>query len=369
MKNQFLIAIRSIDAILPYIFIFLLSINDVYAVSISSEDNPLWQDHYYGTLGKSTQINAYLYCQPDGQITGSYRYLKNGAPIRLIGKIEPNGEFKLIENTQKAKNEQTTGKLTGQLNNALGTISGTWSSPDGSKSYPINLKKGILVDVKQIDELPNNKGVLVNMAAVPLAEAKSFCYAIGSTADDRRTMKTCKTEKFTQIAEYKGVGYFQGTFQEKGNWLDSSNYRQKHAILFEVSNGNAKPFWFFTERGDGSSLEDIRLLKDKSGPIFHVTYNSGGTLPSWSDFIIRKPDGFTTFDTEGIELEVFEIAEKRGYETRNTLYYEFTKRRASNVLYKSSDPNCCGSAEISLRFDISGNRLILKDYKIEIENK
>lgn len=334
-------------------------------------DEFLWQYHYYGILGKNTQITAYLSGMPDGQIVGSYRYVKNGVPIRLIGKFESTGEFSLKEISRQKKKkimiEQETGKINGVIDKSFDTITGTWSSPDGIKSFPISLKKGILHDVYKIDELPVNKGVMISLGPVQLSEAKQFCDGIGSNMDDATTRTNCKTESFSRIGEYKGAEFYLGTYKEIFKYFDSSDSSRRYSILFEASNGKTRPFWFFTEQDDGITLQDVKLLKDKSGTILQVTYNSGGTLPSWSDFILRQSDGFAIIDTDGLEQEVFDIARKRSYETRNSLNYELTKRRAWNVLYKASDANCCASAEISLSFDITGNRLVLKNYKIKTE--
>lgn len=339
----------------------------------AKDDVKLWENHYYGILGANTQISAYFTGRSEGVISGAYRYVRIGTPIRVSGQLKSNGEFDLLEistkKTKENKHEPVTGRLTGAFDRSFDTIKGTWASPDGQKTFPISLKKGILIDLKQIDEPPSNKGFLVNMPSVPLSEAKSFCNAIGSSADERRTKVSCKTKDFSRIAELNGVEYFQGTYQEKGKWQDSSNYQQNCVVLFEVANDRAKPFWCFTERGDGSSLEMIELLKEKTGPLFEVTYNSGGTLPPWSDFIIQQKNGFSIIDTDSLEHEVSDIARIMGYVTRNALGFDFTQRQASNVLYKGNDPNCCGSAGITLNFVVSGNRLKLKDYKVISEQQ
>jgi len=366
MKLLRIVAITLVAA-----FFTLSSNTNTEAKTKRSGDEFLWQNHYYGILGKNTQIAAYLSALPDGQIAGSYRYVKNGVPIRLIGKLEPTGEFRLKEISQqtkkKTKIEQETGNITGVIDKSFDTITGTWSSSDGIKSFPISLKKGILHDVYKIDELPVNKGVLIGLGSIQSSEAKQFCVGIGSNMDDVTTRTSCKTESFSRIGAYNGEEFYLGTYKEKFVYSDSSDSSRRYSVIFETSNGKTKPFWFFAERDDGTTLEDVKLIKDKSGTILQVTYNSGGTLPSWSDFILSKTDGSAIIDTDGLEQEVFDVARKRNYETRNSLKYEFSKRRAWNVLYKGSDANCCASAEISLSFEISDNRLVLKNYKITTE--
>jgi len=66
-----------------------------------------------------------------------------------------------------------------------------------------------------------------------------------------------------------------------------------------------------------------------------------------------------------LEQQIDKVVQEMGYETRNTLSYDFANLHASNVLYRSNDPNCCGSAEIKLSFEIKENQMVLKKYEIE----
>lgn len=364
MKNQYKMARQRIVASLTFFFIFLLPIISVYAAGIPSEDKPLWRNYYYGTLGKNTGIAMILAYLPDGRLIGSYRYVKNGVPIWLSGKLE-SGD-KLVELVGKAPNrkgnsasENISGKFTGRFDASFENINGTWTSPDGTKSFPFVMKRGVLIDSQAIEEQPDNKGFLVHTEDFPFTEAKNFCIAIGITSDENNTRTPCKNVRFTQIAATEDKKYFEARYEEKG-----TESLEKFVVLFEVADNKAKPFWIYKDRDDGSSLRQVKPLY-KEQAVFEVTYNSGGTRPSWNDFIIRNTSGFSIINTETMEQEVEKVVQGMGYETRNTLYYDFTKRQASNILYRSTDPNCCGSAEIKLSFEIKENRMVLKKYEIE----
>jgi|SRR6185369_2414580 len=291
MKNLNLTARRPIVALLTFFFIFLLPIISVYAASIPPEDKPLWRNCYYGTLGNNTGIAMILANFPDGRLIGSYRYVKNGVPIRFSGKLE-NGD-KNIELVEKAPNrkgntasEKVSGKFTGRFGESFKNINGTWTSPDGTKSFPFAMKQGVLIDSKTIEDQPDNKGFIVRTEDIPFTQAKSFCVAIGITSDENNTRPPCKNVKFTQIAATEDKKYFEARYEEKG-----PDSLEKFVVLFEVADNRAKPFWIYKDRDDGSSVDQVKLL-NKMTPVFEVTYSSGGTRPSWYDFIISNTSGF-----------------------------------------------------------------------------
>lgn len=338
-----------------------------------SDDSYLWRYHYYGVLGKNNKISMIIGSLHDGQLVGSYRYVKIGAPIILSGKITPDGAFDLVEKTVpdkgNTKREQITGKLNGRFGKSFQDIQGTWSSLDGKKTFPFKLSRGVLVDYETIDNLPDNHGILVNAQDVALDAVKSFCEWIGNTLDDRRTRTNCDMADSTTIGTSGGKEYRLVEFDESGTWWDASSFKDSYSVLFEFSNDKAKPFWLYKIRDDGSSLYEIKLLQEGPYPVFQATYNSGGTRPAWHDFVIRRPSGFSMIDTEKLERSVFKIAKDNGYETRSTLYFDFVKHQASNAFYRSKDGNCCASAEISLIFDIVSDVMVLKDYKIELDGR
>jgi hypothetical protein len=343
------------------------------AAKQSSDGSYLWRYNYYGVLGKNNKISMILGSLRDGQLVGSYRYVKIGAPIILSGKITPNGVFDLVEKSVidkgNTKSEQITGKLNGRFSNAFQDIQGTWSSPDGKKTFPFKLSKGVLVDNEAIDNLPDNHGFLVNAQDVALDAVKSFCEWIGNTLDERRTRTNCDMADSTTIGTSGGKEYRLVEYEESGTWWDASSFKDSYSVLFEFSKDKAKPFWVYKNRDDGSSLHGIKLLREGSYPVFEATYNSGGTRPAWHDFVIRRPSAFSIIDTEKLESSVFKIAEDNGYETRSTLYFDFVKHQASNGFYRSKDGNCCASAKISLTFDIVNDVMVLKNYKIKIDER
>jgi len=77
--------------------------------------------------------------QPDseGNITGSYYYLKNNVPISLTGKItDDEGNVKHL-----SLDESIDGKITGHFIGDItdGSYKGSWLSDDGEKEYPFDL--------------------------------------------------------------------------------------------------------------------------------------------------------------------------------------------------------------------------------------
>lgn len=136
-------------------------------VDIPPEDKPLWRNYYYGILGKNTGIAMILANFPDGSLIGTYRYVKNGVPIRLSGRLEREDKnIKLIEKAPNRKgnapSEKISGKFTGHFDESFKNINGTWTNPDGTKSFPFVMKQGVLIDSKAHQSQPDNKGFLVH---------------------------------------------------------------------------------------------------------------------------------------------------------------------------------------------------------------
>lgn len=336
-----------------------------------TRDTFLWHYHYYGVLGKSTKVSMILGSLPDGQLVGSYSYVKIGTPIKLSGKLAPDLSFDLIEKTVShdgnIKSEQITGTFLGRFDKSFEEIQGTWSSPDRKKSIPFKLSKGVLVDSKAIDDLPDNHGFLIIAHDISVDSINSFCEVIADTLSDRRSRTSCILADSSSIGDFGGKEYRVVEFEESGIWWNASHFKDSYSVLFEVINNKAKPFWLYKNNDDGSSLYKIEMLRDGVYPVFEATYNSGGTRPAWYGFTIRRPTGFSMIDTNKLEHAVFKIAEDNGYVPHSTLYFDFVKRQASTQLYKPGDPMCCGSAEISLIFEIENDVMVLKDYKINIK--
>ncbi len=362
---------RAFQIFIRFSIVLLLNISMLHpalAAKRPSDDSFLWQYHYHGVIGKNSKISMILGSLTDGKLVGSYRYVKIGTPISLSGKITSDSAFDLLEKTVidrgNTKTEKITGKFSGRFGASFQEIQGLWSSSDGKKSFPFKLSKGVLVDYEKIDDLPDNHGFLVNIRDIALDAVKTFCDVIGNTLDDRRTRTSCNMANSSTVGSFGGKDYRLVEFEELGTWWDDSSFKDSYSVLFEFSNDKAKPFWLYKDRDDGSSLYEIKLLREGPYPVFEATYNSGGTRPAWHDFVIRRSSGFSMIDTEKLEDAVFKIAADNGYETHSTLHFDFTKHQAANAFYRPKDGNCCASAEISLTFDIVNDVMVLKDYKI-----
>ncbi len=94
--------LRALELLLRFSIVILLTFSVVLpalAAKRPSQDSFLWQNHYYGVLGKNSKISMILGSLREGQLVGSYRYAKIGAPIILSGTITPDGAFDLVEKT------------------------------------------------------------------------------------------------------------------------------------------------------------------------------------------------------------------------------------------------------------------------------
>jgi hypothetical protein len=111
----------------------------------AAKTNALPRDFYKrftGTIGDNINISVDLMrISPEGKtdttVTGSYYYHKIGRPLTLSGKINAEGEVKLVERNEKW---DETGVFTGKLN-ADGTFSGSWTGLKNKKVLPFSLKE------------------------------------------------------------------------------------------------------------------------------------------------------------------------------------------------------------------------------------
>lgn len=91
---------------------------------------------YKGTINYGNEIEMRLErsgSSLSGTVSPKYRY----ADITVSGTIDDNGEFELDEYDDQGNQ---TGIYRGRIRTD-GTISGTWSKPDGSKSRPLSLRQ------------------------------------------------------------------------------------------------------------------------------------------------------------------------------------------------------------------------------------
>ncbi|MDB4994154.1 MAG: hypothetical protein JWM74_1586 [Myxococcaceae bacterium] len=98
---------------------------------------PKFDETYTGALGAKIRIRAKL--SRDGtKLSGVYRYARSKEDLVLAGTVQPDGHFELTETTSKGV---VTGKMEG-LFLRRGDAAGRWSSPDGSKTFPMTLERG-----------------------------------------------------------------------------------------------------------------------------------------------------------------------------------------------------------------------------------
>lgn len=90
--------------------------------------------HMEGTINENLPIVMNLE-NNDGQLSGTYYYKRYGIPIRIEGTLE-GSSVNLTEQTWQGK---TTGKFSGTFNASGSIIQGTWSNPDGTRSFPFRL--------------------------------------------------------------------------------------------------------------------------------------------------------------------------------------------------------------------------------------
>jgi hypothetical protein len=90
---------------------------------------------YAGTIGGRLAFRAEL-VKYGGALSGYYRYVHRSADLSLAGEVAEDGTFALVET---APDGRVTGKFEGIFTSPR-AASGVWSSPDGSRRLPFEMK-------------------------------------------------------------------------------------------------------------------------------------------------------------------------------------------------------------------------------------
>lgn len=98
---------------------------------------------FEGTVGENLRVNAELSFNKT-EITGMYRYYNGTRPLSLQGSLQNNNSLQLVERDnlgrggwEKDSASTVTGTIQATLDKAQGIITGTWTSKDGKKTFPI----------------------------------------------------------------------------------------------------------------------------------------------------------------------------------------------------------------------------------------
>lgn len=101
----------------------------------SEPEGDIYTHHYKGSIDNKYAIEMTLTTDGGAYYTGEYMYVKNKRPIQLSGQRVDDGDRLVLE-------EYVGDKMTGLFDGILGRsgYSGTWTSADGSRSYPFSVR-------------------------------------------------------------------------------------------------------------------------------------------------------------------------------------------------------------------------------------
>lgn len=101
----------------------------------SEPEGDIYTHHYKGSINNKYAIEMTLTTDGGAYYTGEYMYVKNKRPIQLSGQLVDDGDRLVLE-------EYVGDKMTGRFDGILGRsgYSGTWTSADGSRSYPFSVR-------------------------------------------------------------------------------------------------------------------------------------------------------------------------------------------------------------------------------------
>lgn len=101
----------------------------------SEPEGDIYTHHYKGSINNKYAIEMTLTTDGGAYYTGEYMYVKNKRPIQLSGQLVDDGDRLVLE-------EYVGDNMTGRFDGILGRngYSGTWTSADGSRSYPFSVR-------------------------------------------------------------------------------------------------------------------------------------------------------------------------------------------------------------------------------------
>lgn len=101
----------------------------------SEHEGDIYTHHYKGSINNKYAIEMTLTTDGGAYYTGEYMYVKNKRPIQLSGQLVDDGDRLVLE-------EYVGDNMTGRFDGILGrsVYSGTWTSADGSRSYPFSVR-------------------------------------------------------------------------------------------------------------------------------------------------------------------------------------------------------------------------------------
>ena len=97
-----------------------------------------YRNHYAGILERNRHISLELIAE-GRKLSGRAIDETDGKQVNLSGTFDVKGSFKIIEHDNRTYKK--TGRLIGTFGSGFDTLYGTWSSPNGSKTFSFSLQK------------------------------------------------------------------------------------------------------------------------------------------------------------------------------------------------------------------------------------
>lgn len=107
-----------------------------------AKNTKFFHKHLHGSINKILGIEADWYFDGD-RVFGTYYYTKVGKPLTVKGKKRNDGTILLEEQSPEGK---VTGRFRGKFVDS-NTFKGQWSSPDKTRSFPVELSENYSASV------------------------------------------------------------------------------------------------------------------------------------------------------------------------------------------------------------------------------
>jgi hypothetical protein len=178
------------------IFIGLLSVLNSFGQNKKCCDTYVYEGSILTEQNKRLEINLNFLVLLDSTMVGSYYYSPNWGSLKLVGKLNSDNTFYLIE---RNKSDSITGSFNGHLDADFKRAVGKWT--DGNKEKSFDFKIELVVGKSYWDYIKKNRALIeyTNIEKAARQKNKVLSVDVASQGLDKLPEKLSRLEKIVSI--------------------------------------------------------------------------------------------------------------------------------------------------------------------------
>lgn len=178
------------------IFIGLFSVLTTFGQDKKCCDTYVYEGYILADQNKKLEINLNFLVLLDSTMVGSYYYDPNLGSLKLVGKLNPDFTFHLVE---RDKTESITGYFDGKLNRDYKSAFGKWT--DGKKEKVFDFKIKQVIGKSYWDYIKKNRALYEykNIRQAILQKNKVLSIDVANQELDKLPNKLSRLDKIVSI--------------------------------------------------------------------------------------------------------------------------------------------------------------------------